>query len=71
MNVSNTALSCIEMIELNNDVEPISAAEYPSVANVPMYSVLDNSKIEKSIGRNIPCWTNALDRYLAEKGYIN
>ncbi|TAK79440.1 MAG: dTDP-4-dehydrorhamnose reductase, partial [Gammaproteobacteria bacterium] len=49
--------------QVNAVVEPISAAEYPSITMRPSYSALDNSKLARLIGP-IPTWQAALDKYL-------
>jgi dTDP-4-dehydrorhamnose reductase len=51
------------------DVRPVTSDEYPTVARRPAYSVLDNTKIARALGRPVPHWTEALDRYLRDKGH--
>jgi dTDP-4-dehydrorhamnose reductase len=58
----------IERSGVKAAVEPIPATAYPLPAQRPAYSVLDNEKLASRIGP-IPHWTDALDRYLAEKGH--
>lgn len=64
------AKAIIEKASVNAIVEPMLAADYPSVAVRPSYSALDNSKLTKLIGP-IPAWEEALDSYLQEKGHTN
>lgn len=52
------------------EVRPVTSKDYPTVARRPAYSVLDNSKIARALGRPIPHWTEALDRYLRDKGHM-
>jgi dTDP-4-dehydrorhamnose reductase len=47
-------------------VEPIGTAEYPTAAMRPAYSVLDNEKIRRQFGVEIPDWQLDLDRVMAE-----
>ncbi|HJS55772.1 MAG TPA: dTDP-4-dehydrorhamnose reductase, partial [Chitinophagaceae bacterium] len=42
------------------DVKPISAAEYPTPAKRPAYSVLDKSKIQKTFGVKLKKWNESL-----------
>lgn len=49
-------------------VTPIASAEFPTPARRPPYSVLDNHKLVSAIGA-MPSWQEALDVYLATKGY--
>jgi dTDP-4-dehydrorhamnose reductase len=50
------------------EVEAITSNEYPSVALRPVFSVLDNRKTA-TIAGPIPCWEDALTRYLRDKGH--
>lgn len=52
------------------EVVPISTDQFPTPARRPPYSALSNAKLEAAIGRAMPPWTDALDRYLAAKGHI-
>jgi len=47
-------------------VEPIVTAEYPTAATRPAYSVLDNEKIRRQFGVEIPDWRLDLDMVLTE-----
>jgi len=51
------------------NVLPCTSDEFPTKAQRPAYSVLDNSKIKSVIG-NIEPWQDALARYLSAKGHI-
>jgi len=64
------AKAIIHNAGVNAVVEPMFAADYPSVAVRPSFSALNNNKLTKYVG-TIPSWQEALDSYLREKGYIN
>ncbi len=50
-------------------VSPIPTSEFPTPARRPPYSVLAKAKVEKALGRSMPAWQDALDRYLTAKGH--
>ncbi|MBI4126441.1 MAG: dTDP-4-dehydrorhamnose reductase [Deltaproteobacteria bacterium] len=62
------ACEIIRRAHINADVIPVTSAEYPTRARRPLFSALDNTKITGVVGA-IPHWTEALDRYLRQKGY--
>ncbi len=64
------AKTIIQNAGVKATVEPMSAAEYPSIAMRPSYSALNNNKLSKLVGP-IPTWQDALNEYLREKGYLN
>jgi dTDP-4-dehydrorhamnose reductase len=64
------AKEIIQHAGVNANVEPMLAADYPSVAVRPSFSALNNNKLAKLVGP-IPSWQSALDSYLREKGHIN
>ncbi len=45
-------------------VKPIRTADYPTAARRPHYSVLDKSKIKRTLGIEIPHWTESLQECL-------
>ncbi|MFP6765579.1 MAG: dTDP-4-dehydrorhamnose reductase [Planctomycetaceae bacterium] len=51
-----------EAIEV--ELTPITSAEFGAAAARPLCSVLDTSRIESAIGRPMPAWQDALQRYL-------
>ena len=52
------------------EVVPIPTSQFPTPARRPPYSALSNAKLEAALGRAMPHWTDALDRYLAAKGHV-
>lgn len=52
------------------EVVPIPTSQFPTPARRPPYSALSNTRLEAAIGRPMPHWTDALDRYLAVKGHV-
>ncbi len=52
------------------EVAPIPTSQFPTPAHRPPYSALSNAKLVAAIGRPMPDWADALDRYLAAKGHI-
>jgi len=52
------------------EVVPIPTRQFPTPARRPPYSALSNAKLVSTIGRPMPHWTHALDRYLAAKGRV-
>jgi dTDP-4-dehydrorhamnose reductase len=51
------------------EVAPIPTRQFPTPARRPPYSALSNARLEAAIGRPMPHWADALDRYLAAKGH--
>jgi len=51
------------------EVAPIPTRQFPTPARRPPYSALSNAKLEAALGRPMPHWKEALDRYLAAKGH--
>jgi len=60
----------IERASVNAEVAPIPTSEFPTPARRPPYSALSNAKLADAIGRPMPHWTDALDRYLQAKGRL-
>lgn len=54
----------LRLVGLSIPIEPCSAAEFPSKAPRPAYSVLSNAKLEAVCGYRMPPWEDALARYL-------
>lgn len=49
------------------DLAPITSDEFGAAAPRPGYSVLDTGKVESVLGRKMPAWQDALDRYLTSR----
>jgi len=63
------AEAIIDRAGVEATVAPIPTVEFPTPARRPPYSVLANGKVEKALGRSMPAWQDALDRYLTAKGH--
>jgi dTDP-4-dehydrorhamnose reductase len=48
-------------------VRPISSADFGAKARRPGYSVLDCTKLRSVIGKSMPDWRDAVDRYLVSR----
>jgi len=63
------AAAIIDRAGVEATVSPIPTSEFPTPARRPPYSVLANARVEKALGRSMPAWQDALDRYLTAKGH--
>lgn len=54
------AKEIIEQKNINCKITPIESKDYPTAANRPFYSVLNKSKISKSLNMDIPHWKDSL-----------
>lgn len=63
------AAAIIDRAGVEATVSPIPTSEFPTPARRPPYSVLANARVEKALGRSMPSWQDALDRYLMAKGH--
>ena len=58
------ALAIAECLGADVKILPVSTEEFPRPAPRPRYSVLDTSRLEAELGRGMPSWRDALQRYL-------
>lgn len=54
------AKEIIELKKINCKITPIESIDYPTPANRPFYSVLNKSKISKTLNIEIPHWKDSL-----------
>lgn len=62
------ALEIFNQLNVKVKVSPVSYVEYKTKAKRPVYSVLDNSKINQNY--QMPHWRGSLREYLSIKGYL-
>ncbi|WP_316365137.1 dTDP-4-dehydrorhamnose reductase [Candidatus Thiodiazotropha sp. CDECU1] len=58
------------ILELMGDtckLQPIPTAEYPTPAKRPAYSVLDNTKLKRTFGLQLPDWKDSLQQCMADR----
>ena len=55
------ALTIMKSAHLKCKVFPVRTSEYPTPAKRPAYSVLDKAKIKKTLGIEIPHWSESLN----------
>jgi dTDP-4-dehydrorhamnose reductase len=63
------AAAIIDRAGIAAEVSPIPTRDFPTPARRPPYSVLANDRLEKTLGRSMPPWQDALNRYLTAKGH--
>jgi dTDP-4-dehydrorhamnose reductase len=51
-------------------LEPVTMAEFPSVAQRPRYTALRTERLEEAGIEPLPPWQDALRRYLKQKGHL-
>jgi len=61
------AVEIFRLAEIRVKVQPITSEQFGAKARRPAYSVLDNSKLTKTIGKELPAWQDALKRYLEQR----
>ena len=47
-------------------LQACSAAEYSAAARRPVWSVLETSKLGRLLGRSLPSWGEAMDKFLTQ-----
>jgi len=58
------AAEIVRLLEATAQVEPVSTAAFPRPAARPAFSVLDTTRLRKTLGRSLPAWEDGLRRYL-------
>jgi dTDP-4-dehydrorhamnose reductase len=61
------ANAVFERLGISVKTNPVSTADFGAKAARPPYSILNCQKLEAVIGRNMPTWEVALDKYLAAR----
>jgi len=56
----------LDKIGWNGKLGRAKSADFNLPAERPEYSKLDSEKLEKTVGKQIPDWKNAIDRYIEE-----
>jgi dTDP-4-dehydrorhamnose reductase len=51
--------------KMNVNIEPVSTGAFPSVAKRPAFSILNNTRLCRSLNYDIRKWPEALSEYLA------
>lgn len=53
-----------EKLSLPSEIHPASLDEFPGPARRPKYSAMSNAALTSTLGRPIPAWQDAVDRFL-------
>ncbi|NNC94758.1 MAG: dTDP-4-dehydrorhamnose reductase [Chitinophagales bacterium] len=61
------ASAIMEMAKLQCKINPIPSSDYPTKAERPKFSVLDNSKIMRQFDLSIPNWKTSLEKCIKKK----
>jgi dTDP-4-dehydrorhamnose reductase len=61
------AVEIFRMAGIEVPVQPISSEQFGAAARRPVYSVLDTTKLSTVLGKELPNWQDALDRYLKQR----
>jgi dTDP-4-dehydrorhamnose reductase len=61
------AVEIFRLTGIDVPIRPISSEQFGAAARRPIYSVLDNAKLSSVIGKKLPDWQDALDRYLKQR----
>jgi dTDP-4-dehydrorhamnose reductase len=64
------AVKAVELTRLKAPVQAVSASTYPSRARRPANSALNNAHLAELLGRAQRSWSDGLQAYLNEKGYL-
>ena len=61
------ANAVFERLAISVKTRPVTTAMFGAKAARPAYSVLSTQKLETAVGRSMPSWEDALDRYLVAR----
>ncbi|PVV17352.1 MAG: hypothetical protein B6D78_18970 [gamma proteobacterium symbiont of Ctena orbiculata] len=61
------AARILELMGGTCKLQPIPTAEYPTPAKRPAYSVLDNTKLKRTFGLQLPDWKHSLQQCMADR----
>ncbi|PVV07627.1 MAG: dTDP-4-dehydrorhamnose reductase, partial [gamma proteobacterium symbiont of Ctena orbiculata] len=61
------ATRILELMGGTCKLQPIPTAEYPTPAKRPAYSVLDNTKLKRTFGLQLPDWKDSLQQCMADR----
>lgn len=60
------ARAICELSEINCKINPVNTTDYPHVAERPLYSVLDKSKIKAKFSIEVPYWRDSLKKCIGK-----
>ncbi|MEW8028007.1 MAG: dTDP-4-dehydrorhamnose reductase [Candidatus Thiodiazotropha sp.] len=61
------ATSILDLMGGSCNIQPISTDNYPTPARRPAYSVLDNTKLKRTFGLQLPNWRDSLKQCMADR----
>ena len=61
------AKAIFEIAEIDVNVKPVPASQFPAKVVRPFYSGLDNAKIKKATGFDVPEWNQSLKQWFSQK----
>jgi dTDP-4-dehydrorhamnose reductase len=61
------ATSILELMGGKCNIQAIATEQYPTPAERPAYSVLDNTKLTQTFGIQLPNWRKSLQQCLADR----
>lgn len=64
------ARKTVELAGISCNIQPIKAKDYKELAKKPVYSVLDNAKIQSVLGYSMKEWEQALEEYFKNNNQV-